>query len=105
MVEGDTLPQLIIRCWDRGEDGALTAQNLAGYTFTISIARPSPADVLVRTGAIVEPAAGKVVFSWDEDDWKEGPQQKAYITAVDAQGNRRSFGEFTFNVSKAPPPP
>lgn len=99
MVAGDTLPQLIITCQLRNELGVLEPQNIAGYTLTITVTRPGEYTRLVRTASIVDAANGKAVFAWQPDDWKEGAGQKAYITAVDSQSNRRSFGEFLFNVA------
>jgi hypothetical protein len=101
MVAGDTLPQLIVQCWDAHDNGSRTPQNLAGYTFSVLIVRPDPHSLLERTGDIVDPALGKVVFSWESGDWVEGFAQKAFITQVDPAGKKRSFGEFTFNVTKA----
>lgn len=100
MVEGDTLPQLIVSCLDVTADGTRTPQNLAGMAYSIRVERPAPYAPLLRDGTVVDAAAGKVVFSWQPDDWKAGDAQRAFITYIDAGGQKRSFGEFLFDVAR-----
>ena|SRR3982750_2978944 len=108
VVAGDTLPHLLLHVYADTvqSDGTRLRQpqDITGYQFNLYMERPAPAAALVKAGEILEADQGIAAIQWESSDFVPGRGQVAYVTMIDAAGETRSFGEFTFNVAAKPTP-
>ncbi len=108
VVAGDTEPHLLLHAYVdvKQSDGTVVrqVQDITGWTFELFMERPPPYPPLVRTAEILEADQGIAAIQWEPGDWVPGRGQVAYVTRIDGNGEKRSFGEFVFNVAAKPTP-